>query len=103
MISPELQNSEKPPLAFTFQCLLGVVETSVVIHATVYSESTSQQMDMLFFFQPFKTYLKMNCRFCAEANFFTIQSGLSPLKQLLQTVVFADKRDVALEKFAYNI
>lgn len=39
------------------------------------------------FFQPFETYLKMNRRFSADANVFTIQSGLSLLKQLLQTVL----------------
>lgn len=42
--------------------------------------------------------LKMNCRFQAEADIFTVKSGLLPLKQLLQTVLLADKREIALAK-----
>lgn len=53
-------------------------------------------MDMLFF----STHcnLKMNCRFQAEADIFTVKSGLSPLKQLLQIVLVEDKREIALAK-----
>lgn len=96
MISPELQNFEKSQLAFIFKCLLGVVEACVCVYTPVHFESTSQQMDMLVF--PTHWNLKMNYKFCAEANIFMVEWGLSPLKQVLQTVLSADERDTALEK-----
>jgi len=94
MISSELQKFEKSQLPFTFKCLLGVVEACVCVYEPVHFESTSQQIDMLGF-NPLK--LENELQICAEADIFTVESGLSPLKQLLQTVLFPDKRDIALE------
>lgn len=82
-------NSEKSQLAFTFKCLMVVVQARVYAYTCVDSESTSQQMDMLGFLKPLK--LENVLRFCAEANSFTLESGFSPLKQLLQTLQIKER------------
>lgn len=52
-ISPELQNSEKALLAFTFKCLLGVVEAHMSIHTCILKPTVNELIS--WDFQPFET------------------------------------------------